>query len=412
MNEKDLLDAIGEIKDELIEKTALPDTSGVDTEPAGEEHFIMENKMNNETKAQKNSFFIRPAVAAAVAGLVLLGNVALFAGIAKMRGVNVGFTRAAASRAEADQPTMPDLIGMDYSEAVLMCGDKLNIMVDSREYSDYEAERIFMQDIPAGDPVSAGDTVHVRVSLGVKMVCLPDVTGWTFDVASNTILQEGLFIDKRSEYSNEVEKGLVISQDPPGDTDLEPGSYVQLTVSLGAKPTMVKVADLTGLTWENAETWAKDADLIAKKVEVPDDSEAGTVLGQDIAPNEEVAAGTAITLRVSAGKADDAEDTAEKEVRITFALPEKAAGRFSIVQYENGELTAASSVVDPATADGSASIAVKGTGQAEVILHLRNENTGADVQIGTYRVDFGKCTYEAVSADVDAAFAAAGLLAG
>ena len=308
MNEKDLLDAVGEIRDELIEKTALPDTSCIGTEPAGEEHFIMETKKNKEAKTQKNSFFIRPAVAAAVAGLVLLGNVALFAGIAKMRnstdGGNSTFTPAATVSTEGEQITMPDLIGLDYNEAVMLYGEMLNIVADSREYSAYDVERIFMQDIPAGDPVSTGDTVHVRVSLGAKKVHLPDVTGWNLDQAREQIVQSGLFLDKRSEYSNEVDAGLVISQDPPGDTDVEPGTYVRLTVSLGANPTMVKVADLTGISWEIAETWAKGADLIAKKEEVPDDSEAGTVLGQDIAANEEVAAGTVITLRVSAGKAD------------------------------------------------------------------------------------------------------------
>ena len=71
---------------------------------------------------------------------------------------------------------MPSLIGMDYKEAELQYGDKIRINIDSKEYSEYERDKILDQDIPVNDPVGKGDTVNVRVSLGAKKVLLPQTS--------------------------------------------------------------------------------------------------------------------------------------------------------------------------------------------------------------------------------------------
>lgn len=293
---------------------------------------------------------------------------------------------------------MPSLIGMDYKEAELQYGDKIRINIESKEYSEYEKDKIFNQDIPVNDPVGKGDTVNVRVSLGAKKVLLPDVENWEFETAKSTIVGLGLFVDKRSSYDPNIEKGKVISTDPKGPLEVEPGSYVRVTVSLGQNKTTVPVPNFVNMDWDLAKTQAEALKLTVSKKEVDDEAKEGTVLNQNVQPNEEVSEGTLIELTVSSGKKK------EQQVRISFNIPANASGIFHIGLYEGGIARAVGGQFNVDYAAGVTSLVLEGNETIDVVAILVNDANGKEAEIGRYRVDFDKKTYETLSSDPGAAF--------
>lgn len=396
MKEHDLLDAVGQVSDETVEKYALPDAKSLGTADTSEDFA------GSITQTKKKPFRIYMGAAAAAVALCLGLNVAIFYGIHKMKSdTDSGITPGTqiSSAEESGEYKTPNLIGMDYEEAMLMYGDVLQIVCESEEYSDYDVGKIFTQDVMPGEPLKKGDTVHVRVSIGPKKVLMPDVTDWEFETAKSTIVGLGLYIDKRNAYDPEVEKGKVISTDPEGPIEVEPGSYIRVTVSLGKNGGGMAVPNFSNMQWDNAKSIAEALKIIVSKKEVPDAAPAGTVLSQNVQPNEVVSEGTEIELTVSSGEA------VSNAVRITFNIPADITGKYHIGLYADGAAAAIGGQFDPEAAAGVTSISMEGEGTAEYQAKLFNDDNGKEAVLGTYRVDFGNQFYEPLSEDIAKAFA-------
>ena len=304
------------------------------------------------------------------------------------------------SAEQADNMRMPELVGMRYEDALVLYGDGIQIVSDSWEYSEYEEGIIIEQDIPEDGPISAGETVHVKVSRGEKRVLMPDVTDWEFETAKSTIIGLGLYADKRSAYSSEVEKGKVISTDPEGPCEMVPGSYVRMTVSLGKNPDTVPVPNFVNMDWDTAKNIADSLNLELVKKEVDDEAAAGTVLNQNVQPNEEVSEGSLIELTVSNGK------KREQQVRMSFNIPSGISGKYHIGLYEGGIARAVGGQFDTQYANGVTSLMIEGIDTAEMVAVLYNDENGKEATIGTYRLDFDKKSYETLSEDIAGAFKA------
>ncbi|MBR3268803.1 MAG: PASTA domain-containing protein [Oscillospiraceae bacterium] len=316
---------------------------------------------------------------------------------------------------EPEEKLMPSLIGMDVDEAQLMYGDFIQIYTVSTEYSSYDKGKIFDQDIKPNDPVRKGTSVGVKVSLGMKKVLLPDLTGWDYDGARAQINSLGLQVDPRTAYDPVVEKGKVISTNPPGPCEMVPGDYVRVTVSRGPDPSQtaeqntnpktVTVPNFIGQQWDLARTMAEGNDLVVGKEDVDDSAPEGQVIGQSWEPGEEVTEGTPIMLKVSTGKAKG------KSVSVVFIIPSNAKGRFIITLYEDGVETAKTDSINPEYMLDRVSLDVKGTGTHDMIAMLTNEETGKEVRIGSYRIQFDTGSYMVLSYDINGAFKAVGGLA-
>ncbi|MCQ2417548.1 MAG: Stk1 family PASTA domain-containing Ser/Thr kinase [Oscillospiraceae bacterium] len=364
----------------------------------GSDRFYDEEEDDDDYEEESKSLFI-PVLSAVIIVVILVAGVLFTTAIWDMIKGNTSANRNLEMR-------MPGLIGMDYEEAKLQYGDQIQIVVESREYSEYDHDKIFDQDIPEGDPVAKGDTVNVKVSLGSKKVQLPDVSGWDFETAKNQIQSNNLYVDKRSKYSDEIPEGKVISTDPVGPIELEPGTYVRVTVSLGKNKNTVPVPNFVGMTWDLARTTAEGMGLVLAKNEVDDSTPEGTVLKQNVKVGEEVSEDSVIELDVSTGKQKD------QPVRISFTIPANASGMFHIVMYEGGIAKDVGSTFNPEYAAGITSLTVEGTDISDMVAILVNDQTGAEATIGSYRVDFKTASSQMMSGDITAAFQAVGALGG
>ena len=238
---------------------------------------------------------------------------------------------------------------------------------------------------PAAEPITVTAPVTDYEVKDVESITLPDLNNWTYDEAKQQIQSAGLFVDKRSAYSDEIPEGHVISTDPELPAALAPGTYVRVFVSLGSGHNIIPVPNFTGLNWELAKTMADGMGLTLTKNWVPSSEPEGTVLAQSIEVGTEVAKDTVIDLDVSSG--DERTEFQIRLVRITFPVPAGADGLFHIGLYKDGECVVAGTSFNPEYAAGVTSVTVQVEADTDLTAYLVNDKTDAKAEIGTCHLD-------------------------
>jgi serine/threonine protein kinase len=149
---------------------------------------------------------------------------------------------------------------------------------------------------------------------------VPDVVGMTEQEARTQIGAAGFEIKEPPQHVNSdtVPSGDVVSQSPAGDSFQEPGTVIELTVSIGEAE--VTVPDVTNKSLQDAEAELVAAGFKVAKKEEESDSPARQVLRQDPAGKTEVAKGTRVTLFYSDGQEEvpdvigDTRDLASRKI--------------------------------------------------------------------------------------------------
>ncbi len=470
MNEKDLLEEIGKVSEELIAAHALQDAKrfgegGADQSVTAKEHIVMKQKKNEYIRNP----FVRalPGIAAAaaviVAGVIILPKTNLI----RMPGTSMESGAESGYRLEIEQAEYqvspsgegtvsfgtlnisanlfyPELEGSteirygDYSikkgDAVLY--EQVMSAVQAEESTDegIAAERslgmLTTEMIPVDEqntplPIlvtapmisadglenNAGDlmltmdfyigsdpaeptVISVPVTyqvVEVSGVLLQDVTGWQYELAKQELLGQNLYIDKRTCFDGEVPEGYVVSTEPEGPATVTPGTYVQVYVSLGARPganggTVIPAPDFVGLDWELALSMANGIKINLEKQEVASEERIGTVLSQNVEPGVVVSEGATVVVEVSSGTADSA---ALKEVEISIPVPANVSGKFYFTVYNMMDLgddpTPISKTVVFAEGEGGiAKVKFSSENNVDAGIMLYNDETGEKAQIGTF----------------------------
>ncbi len=132
------------------------------------------------------------------------------------------------------QVELPDLVGRSQEEAEAAL-DELGLSFrTTTEESDEEPGTVIQQSPEAG-PVNQGTRVDLVVATerAPETVDVPDVVGMEAGEAEATINGWNLNPTARTASSDTVCQGLVIEQNPPAGSEVEVGSTVTYTVSLG-----------------------------------------------------------------------------------------------------------------------------------------------------------------------------------
>ncbi len=131
----------------------------------------------------------------------------------------------------------PNVVGASQANAVASINGKNLEVLIKEEYSSTVSEGYVIYQSPdPGTELEEGSTVTVVVSKGKQTVTLSSVVGETESDAIEKIKALGLNARSDSEYSETVEAGRVIRQDPVANEELMPGSTVKIVVSLGPTP--------------------------------------------------------------------------------------------------------------------------------------------------------------------------------
>ena len=164
-----------------------------------------------------------------------------------------------------------------------------------------KAGEVMDQDPDPNDRVRKGGTITLTVSKGQDRVRLPGLTGQSVRAATTKLQSLRLTVAATplTEFSDTVNKDLVIRTDPPAGAVLKPGAVVTLVLSKGREP--VPVADTTGKSREDAEAILKGLGFqVSVTLAFSDETDEGDVISQD--PRSGTAdKGSTIRLVVSKG---------------------------------------------------------------------------------------------------------------
>nr|WP_314506265.1 Stk1 family PASTA domain-containing Ser/Thr kinase [uncultured Lachnoanaerobaculum sp.] len=138
-------------------------------------------------------------------------------------------------------------------------------------------------------------------TLDSTQTIMPEVTGLSEKMADKKLSDNNLQMQvKSSEYSDTVEKGNVISQEPKAGETVSKYSKVSVVISLGSDTFDISKLNLSGKTKEAAEALLKENGFsVDSKEENSDTVEKGMVMSYSpIKPKK----GERVTLTVSSGK--------------------------------------------------------------------------------------------------------------
>ena len=203
---------------------------------------------------------------------------------------------------------VPSFVGMSGEEAKKLSEESHLKLVEEYEYSaDIEAGFVISQDIKQGSKVRYKTEISIVISKGVEMVKIPSFSGLTLDEARNEADRIGISLDVVEEYSNNVEKGYIVSQKKKPGEEVEKGTCITLVLSGGVP--MVIVPQFVGTSINDATIECSALELsLSTLTEYSDSVDKDIVIRQSIDKGSEVEKGSQLYLVVSLGK-----DTANKE---------------------------------------------------------------------------------------------------
>ena len=202
--------------------------------------------------------------------------------------------------------SVPDLTSLFYEDA----RDKLEQMGLEivEESKKFDVNNIFpigvvmTQNPKPESKVKKGRRVYVIVSKGEPTIEMPDLLKRSERNAIFMLQNKGLQLGELSyDFSEYFPAGVVAGQNIAPGTEIKPGKFVDLTISLGFYPDKFVVPDIINRNLKDAKKIIIKAGLTLGTIsfELRDDLLPETVISQSIDANSEVIKGDTINLLVS-----------------------------------------------------------------------------------------------------------------
>ena len=159
---------------------------------------------------------------------------------------------------------IPDVSGMSETEAQNELEEAGFKVTSSFQYDDsVESGKVINTTPEAGTKAEKGSTVTMLVSQGSNKKTVPDVRGMADATAQSTIKSYGFNVGTVTyDYSDSVEKGMVISQTVEPGTKASAGTSISITVSNGPKPEeKIEVQSFVGQQESALKSWASSKGL-------------------------------------------------------------------------------------------------------------------------------------------------------
>ena len=186
---------------------------------------------------------------------------------------------------------VPDLTGKSKSEAediLTSAGFKVEF---NQIYDDTIASgNVVSQSPTANSSQRKGSKVLLSISKGRQPISVPNVTGYSQDVADSTLKSLGLNVSVETSFDDSVPVGNVISQSPSAGNNLYKGDTVKITVSRGKDkvniPSVVglnesEAAGTLGNVGLNIQVSSEYNETIAKGVVIKQNPESGSAYKGD-----------------------------------------------------------------------------------------------------------------------------------
>ena len=225
---------------------------------------------------------------------------------------------------------VPSLGGKTYEEAEREL-EKIGLGIRNRgevSSDEYEEGTVASQDPVAGESVAENTVIDVVLSNGKGSIEVPDVKGKKEADAVAALREKDFKENKTYAYSETVEEGYVIAQDPAGGTSGKKGDLITIQISQGREAVTVPDVKTTYKSEEQAREILKDFSVTVNGA-FHDTIPEGIVTDQSIPAGSRGEKGTAITITVSKGPAPSQSQvvqTATYTASFYIALPGNTEG--------------------------------------------------------------------------------------
>lgn len=171
----------------------------------------------------------------------------------------------------------------------------LDVSVERQYHDKVSQGDVIDQNPRGGTTIEVGKTVTLVISRGKPPVEVPSVVGLGEEEAGALITGAGLGIRVLEEFSEEVSRGRVIRQTPPGGVTVRKGDTVTIWLSKG--PRTFPMPNVVGLSRDEAIARLRGMGLVPRVVDLPGSS-GDRVVGQRPRAGTTVESGQEVTIYV------------------------------------------------------------------------------------------------------------------
>lgn len=199
---------------------------------------------------------------------------------------------------------VPDIRGKSAMRAIeILSQTGLAIRKEGVEFDDsVPIGSVLRQKPPPGTQVREGKTIRAVFSQGGEAVFVPILIGLPLRNAELLLRQKQLLLGEISEaYSLRSKKGIVLSQDPRGESSVAKNTMMNVVVSAGPPPSgIVLMPDFRQRQLPEVMQWASKNAFFVEINENPDSLfPNSTILGQEPGPDTVLSDDTEISIMVS-----------------------------------------------------------------------------------------------------------------
>ena len=256
----------------------------------------------DDEEERENSMDRIAAILAVLAVAIICGIVFMIVG-GRMGIIHGNGNKDNTAQESEEMVIMPNVVGLDASAARTALVKQGLIPELTYEESDKYTVGVVMRcSVEEGAQIPVGTTVVLTVC-GNSGTKIPSVVGLPKDEAVDLLTEAGFNVNITEASSEDVESGLVISQDPEGDVQAEGGTYVTIEVSTGLDMSgKVEMPNLLGMTEQEARNTLNAFGLKTGNVRTIIDSDPdnrGLVISQDVDAGEMIDEGTAVNFDIA-----------------------------------------------------------------------------------------------------------------
>ncbi|MFF2504305.1 Stk1 family PASTA domain-containing Ser/Thr kinase [Streptomyces sp. NPDC058067] len=194
----------------------------------------------------------------------------------------------------APKVDVPDVRGLDYSEAEAQLTEKGFLVTKETKESNQTPNVVINQD-PHGGKVQKGSTITLTVAKKKTVVTVPDVSGKTCEEATAQLEASNLKASCTEEANATVEAGKVFSQSLAPSSEAEPGSTVALKIAKAPEQITVP-GDIAGKKLKDAQKELTDLGLVVALAPGSSNDPNSTVVTSQPTPNSPVNKGDTVNL--------------------------------------------------------------------------------------------------------------------
>lgn len=265
----------------------------------------------------------------------------------------------------APKISLPDFTGKPKSELTTWLsqnGIQSSVVALTEEYSmEYDKDVVISQQQKAGKKIHKDTPLNFTISKGPdpdELIPFPDLMSMDYDSVTAWKDENKLLNTKiNTVYNDNVPENDVIDYNLKNvaENNFTRGTNLTINISRGKAPAgQVTIDDLSGKTYEEVQTWAKNKKITLTKQEAYSDTiDIGKVISQSAASGTTIKEGEELIVVVSKGKAVTIPNLVGYDATMLEAWTSDANNKVAVVKRETYSDQPQGTVISQSIAAGS-----------------------------------------------------------